>query len=379
MVDDKYIKQAVNNGLADDFRGYTILLRQIKQRVLLAQQRAIYSANEEMLRMYWDIGGMLRRSQQVDGWGQKTLQRLSMDLKNDYPKIKGFTVRNMQYMVQFFNEYNQDLTMVKDNRPLSKSAITKSVISQLEEYNFTLPVKHLDWTHNLVLIKQVKDIRARYWYMVQSITNHWTTRYLQEAIKLDYYGKHGALANNFSDTLPAPEASEVQTMLKDPYIFDMLTFTEQYNERDVEIGLVKHVEKFLIEMGAGFAFMGRQYHIEVSGDDYYIDILMYNTFLHRYLVIELKDTEFKPEYIGKLNFYCSAVDDILCRDGDNRTIGLLLCRTKDRIKAEYALRDIQKPIGISDYELGQALPTDFRGSLPTVEEIEKELEKNNEK
>ncbi len=378
MVDDKYIKQAVNNGLADDFRGYTILLRQIKQRVLLAQQRAIYSANEEMLRMYWDIGGMLRRSQQVDGWGQKTLQRLSMDLKNDYPQIKGFTVRNMQYMVQFFNEYNQDLTMVKDNRPLSKSAITKSVISQLEEYNFTLPVKHLDWTHNLVLIKQVKDIRARYWYMVQSITNHWTTRYLQEAIKLDYYGKHGALANNFSDTLPAPEASEVQTMLKDPYIFDMLTFTEQYNERDVEIGLVKHVEKFLIEMGAGFAFMGRQYHIEVSDDDYYIDILMYNTFLHRYLVIELKDTEFKPEYIGKLNFYCSAVDDILCRDGDNRTIGLLLCRTKDRIKAEYALRDIQKPIGISDYELGQALPTDFRGSLPTVEEIEKELEKNNE-
>ena len=163
-------------------------------------------------------------------------------------------------------------------------------------------------------------------------------------------------------------------MLKDPYIFDMLTFTDQYNERDVEIGLVNHVEKFLVEMGAGFAFMGRQYHIEVSGDDYYIDILMYNAFLHRYLVIELKDTEFMPEYIGKLNFYCSAVDDILCREGDNRTIGLLLCKTKDRIKAEYALRDIQKPIGISDYELGQALPKDFRGSLPTIEEIEKELE-----
>ena len=254
------------------------------------------------------------------------------------------------------------------------------------KYNFTLPIKHLDWTHNLIIMQQVKDIRARYWYMVQSITSHWSKRYLQsitshwskrylqEAIKLDDYSKHGALANNFTETLSVPEANDVKSMLKDPYIFDMLTFTEQYNERDVEIGLVKHVEKFLVEMGAGFAFMGRQYHIEVSGDDYYIDILMYNAFLHRYLVIELKDTEFMPEYIGKLNFYCSAVDDILCREGDNRTIGLLLCKSKDRIKAEYALRDIQKPIGISDYELGQALPKDFRRSLPTIEEIEKEFE-----
>ena len=383
MAKDNNIQ--VTGNLTDNFRGYAVLLRKIKHRVLIAQQRAIYAANEEMLRMYWDVGEMLQQSQDADGWGKKTLQRLAVDLKNDYTDIKGFSVRNMQYMMQFFNEYNQELTMVKvATAPITKSlisqlennpeSITKSLVSQIGEYNFTLPVKHLDWTHNLVLIKQVKNIRARYWYMVQSITNHWTTRYLQEAIKLDDYGKHGALANNFTETLPAPEAGDVKSMLKDPYIFDMLTFTEQYNERDVEIGLVNHVEKFLVEMGAGFAFMGRQYHIEVSGDDYYIDILMYNAFLHRYLVSELKDTEFMPEYIGKLNFYCSAVDDILCREGDNRTIGLLLCKSKDRIKAEYALRDIQKPIGISDYELGQALPKDFRGSLPTIEEIEKELE-----
>lgn len=370
MSKDSNIHSTANDRPADSFSNYAALLRQIKQRVLLAQQRAIYAANEEMLRMYWDIGKMLQQSQQTDGWGKKTLQRLSVDLKNDYPEIKGFSVRNMQCMMQFFGEYNQELTMIKSATP----TITQSVIAPLEGYNFTLPIKHLGWTHNLILMQQVKDIRARYWYMVQSIASHWKTRYLQEAIRLDYYSKHGALANNFTETLPAPEADEVKSLLKDPYIFDMLTFTNQYNERDVEIGLVKHVEKFLVEMGAGFAFMGRQYHIEVSGDDYYIDMLMYNTFLHRYLVIELKDTEFKPEYIGKLNFYCSAVDDVLCREGDNRTIGLLLCKTKDRIKAEYALRDIQKPIGISDYELGQVLPKNFRGSLPTIEEIEKELE-----
>ena len=197
-------KQIIDK-LADDFCGYAALLRKIKQRVLIAQQRAIYPANEEMLRMYWDIGGLLQQSQEADGWGKKTLQRLAADLKNDYSEIKGFTVRNMQYMVQFFNEYNQELTMIK--RAASPNA--KSLISHLDEYNFTLPIKHLDWTHNLVLIKQVKDIRARYWYIVQSITNHWTTRYLQEAIKLDDYGKHGALANNFTETLPVPEANDV--------------------------------------------------------------------------------------------------------------------------------------------------------------------------
>lgn len=367
---------------------YTQLFLQVKKRVALAQQRAIYAANEEMLHMYWDIGEMLEMSQKADGWGQKTLERLSTDLKNDFPKVKGFSVRNMQYMMQFYEEYNKELTLPKseqqsitqlalaqlDNYTKTEEyAIAKSSISQLPTYNFILPIKSLSWTHNLILIQKVKDIRARYWYMVQSIKSHWKAEYLKEVIDRNDYEKHGALANNFDATLPAPEAKEVKSMLKDPYIFDMLTFTEEYDERDIEIGLVEHVQKFLVEMGAGFGFMGRQYHIEVSGDDYYLDLLMYNAFMHRYLVIELKNTEFKPEYIGKLNFYCSAVDDTLCRKGDNKTIGLLLCKTKDKIKAEYALRDIIKPIGVSDYELGQVLPADLRSSLPSIEEIEKDL------
>lgn len=311
---------------------YSTLLRQVKKRVALAQQRAIYAANEELLRMYWDLGQMLYTAQKAEGWGKGTLVRLSQDMKNEYPREKGFSVRNFQFMMQFFEEYNQDLTMVKviakptvaqlqENSFLTdqphNNTITKPAVSQLPKYNFTLPIRHIHWTHNVILMQRVKDVKARYWYMVQCLTSHWSKDYLAEAIKLDLYGKHGALANNFDMTLPAPEAKGVKSLLKDPYIFDMLTFTDEYNERDVEIGLVKHVEQFLVEMGAGFGFMGRQYHISVSGDDY---------------------------------------------------------KTKDKIKAEYALRDIQKPIGISDYELGQALPHDLRSSLPSIEEIEAEFD-----
>lgn len=340
---------------------YIALLKQVKARVALAQKKAIYAANEEMLSMYWDIGKLLSESQQQIGWGNNALEQLSNDLKNDYPKVKGFSPRNCRCMIQFYKEYNQELT------------IWQPSVAKLEKSNMLLPVKQLSWSHNIALIQRVKDIKARYWYMIQCLKSGWTRDFLIEAVNQDYYHSYGAMANNFDTTLPEIQAKQVKEILKDPYIFDMLTFTEDYDERDVELGLVKHIERFLVEMGAGFAFMGRQYHIEVADKDFYIDILMYNAFMHRYLAIELKRGEFQPEYIGKLNFYCSAVDDILCREGDNQTIGLLLCQNKNRIMAEYALRDVHKPIGISDYELGKALPKDIKSGLPSIEELESKL------
>lgn len=235
---------------------YLRLLAQVRRRVQLAQQRAVYSANDELLRMYWDIGHLLSDAQKQIGWGNGALKRLSVDMRNDYPEIKGFSVRNCQCMIQFYNEYNQELTLPKDGKPITQLPVaqldkpnTQLSVAQLPKYNFTLPVTHLPWTHNIILIQRVKDIKARYWYMVQSITNHWSKDYLADAIKQDDYKRHGALANNFDMALPQPEAEEVKSILKDPYLFDMLTFKDKFDERDIELGLVKEVEKFLLEMG----------------------------------------------------------------------------------------------------------------------------------
>lgn len=215
---------------------YAALLKQVKARVALAQKKAIYSANEEMLSMYWDIGKLLCESQKQIGWGNNALEQLANDLKNDYPKVKGFSPRNCRCMIQFHKEYNQELT------------IWQPVVAKLEMSNCVLPIKQLSWSHNITLIQRVKDLKARYWYMIQCLKSGWSRNFLIEAINQDYYHTYGALANNFDSTLPEIQAKQVKETLKDPYIFDMLTFTDEYNERDVELGLVKHIEKFLLEM-----------------------------------------------------------------------------------------------------------------------------------
>ena len=234
---------------------YTHLLKEVKARVALAQKKAIYAANEEMLSMYWDIGKPLYESQKLIGWGNNALEQLSKDLKNDYPKVKGFSPRNCRCMIQFYKEYNQELTIWQ--RPVAKLGMG----------NITLPIKQLSWSHNIALVQRVKDLKARYWYMIQCLKSGWTRDFLIEAINQDYYNSYGALANNFDTTLPEIQAKQVKETLKDPYIFDMLTFTEEYDERDVEIGLIKHIEKFLIQ--------GHSVNVFKSNMAYEDDLLIY--------------------------------------------------------------------------------------------------------
>ena len=338
---------------------YNKLLIDIKQRIRQAQTKAIVSANSEMISMYWDIGKMLVEKQKVAGWGAAVIPRLSKDIHNELPEIKGFSERNIGYMIRFAREYG--------------TSILQQAVAKLPEQAL---LACIPWGHHILLIEKIKDLPVRFWYMEQTATNGWNRDTLAAMIKNDQYSRQGTLANNFDKTLAKPQSEMVRQALKDPYIFDFLTLSEPFAERELETELIKHLEKFLIELGAGFAFVGRQHHLEISDKDFYIDLLFYHLRLRCFIVIELKKGEFKPEYAGKMNFYCSAVDDTLKHATDQQTIGLILCESKDRVFAEYALRDIHKPIGVSEYELTRSLPENLKGSLPSIEEIEKEMSRD---
>ena len=339
---------------------YGKLLGDIKNRVRAAQIKATLSANAEMLSMYFDIGEMIYLQQQQHGWGAKISKRLAIDMKNELPEEKGFSERNLKFMVQFYGEYQKVFAIGK--QPVSQiSPITKQLVSQIP------------WGHNIMLMQKIKDHGIRLKYIQQTIAEGWTRDVLSAMIKSNWHERQGAVVSNFENTLPQAQSEYAKGLLKDPYLFDFFTLAEPFSERELETELIKHLEQFLLELGAGFAFVGRQYHLEISNRDFYIDLLFYNFKLRSFIVIELKKGEFKPEYAGKLNFYCSAVDDLLKHPTDQPTIGLILCQSKDKLFAEYALKDINKPIGISEYELTQALPDKLKSSLPTIEQIEKEL------
>lgn len=370
---------------------YKGLLTNIKNRVRQGQLKVNLAANAEMLATYWDIGRMIHFQQQQKGWGKGVIPKLAIDLKNELAEVKGFSERNLKVMVQFFNEY-QDLISIgqlpvaqleaDSIRQLSvaelkNDAITQLPVAQLETNNQQLITK-IGWTHHIILIQKIKDLPLRYWYMQQILEQGWSRDTLVAQIKSKIHERQGALIHNFDNTLTNAHSQWAKQTFKDPYIFDFITLATEFSERELELELVKHVEKFLLELGAGFAFVGRQYKLEVSDKDFELDLLFYHLKMRCFVVIDLKKGDFLPEYAGKMNFYCSAVDDILKHETDKPTIGLILCKGKNKIFAEYALRDLNKPIGVSEYELTQLLPDNLKSSLPSIEDIEKEFfEPNN--
>jgi len=364
--------------LENELIQYGELLDSVKQRIRLAQVKAALSANSEMILMYWDIGRMIHARQQIEGWGSGVIPRLSKDIRNELPEVKGFSERNIGYMIRFAREYGQ-LSVLQQPAAKLSNEVFSSELSPRSEGQL-LPsiyfgdsqqlVLKIPWGHNILLMEKVSDFVVREWYMRQTVENGWTRDTLSSMVRSDVYKRQGKAVTNFEKRLPPPQSELARQLLKDPFIFDFMTLEEPFHERELEVGLVRHLEKFLLELGQGFAFVGRQYPLIVSNKEFYLDLLFYHFRLHCFVVVELKRGEFKPEYAGKMNFYCSVVDDQLKQAADQPTIGLILCQTKDRILAEYALRDIHKPIGVSDYELTRALPDNLKSSLPSIEEIE---------
>jgi len=339
--------------------GFTDLLGEVKLRIQTAQTRAMFSVNAELIRLYWDIGRLIEDRQQREGWGASVIPRLSAELRNELSELKGFSTRNMDRMVAFYRDYpNPD-------------QVSPQAVAKLQPEDYLL--WSVPWGHHVHLMTKVKDADIRRWYMEQTLANGWSRNVLTLMIESEAHRRTGKAVSNFELQLPAPQSDLVQQTLKDPYIFDFLTLDEPFHERELETELVRHLEKFLLELGQGFAFVGRQYRVTVAEDDFYIDLLFYHLQLRAFVVIELKTGSFKPEYAGKLNFYCNVVNDQLRHEQDHPTIGLILCQTKDNVLAEYALTGIDKPIGVSSYQLTRALPKSLQSALPTVEQIEAEL------
>lgn len=328
---------------------YADWLLDIKARVAAARQRAALAANAELVQLYWQIGHELVQRQQSAQWGDKVLDRLASDLRDAFPEMKGFSPRNLKYM-RYFAEHCPGLTFGQQ------------------------PAAQLPWFHIVTLLTKLSTQAARAWYAQQAIAGGWSRATLEVQIRNRLMERQGQAITNFEARLPAPHSELAHETLKDPYLFDFLGLGDDAHEREIESALVRHITKFLLELGSGFAFVGRQYRLEVDGSEFFIDLLFYHTRLKCYVVVELKATAFKPEHAGQLNFYLTAVDRQVKAPDDKPSIGLLLCKTQSRLIAEYALSGMDKPIGVAEYQLVRSLPETLATSLPTVEELESELE-----
>jgi predicted nuclease of restriction endonuclease-like (RecB) superfamily len=333
-------------------QGYDALLRQIKDRIRSAQLRAAVAVNRELVLLYWQIGREILARQAQEGWGAKVIDHLATDLRRSFPEMIGLSPRNLKYMRAFGEAWPDE-------------AIVQAALAQIT------------WYHNLALLEKLKNEQQRLWYAHKSIENGWSRNVLVHWIESDLFERQGKATTNFTRSLPPPRSDLANELLKDPYNFEFLTLAEDAEERALQEGLLQHIRHFLIELGAGFAFVGQQYRLEVGGEDFFIDLLFYHLNLRSYIVIELKTTAFKPEHAGKMNFYLSAVDDLLRHPDDQPSIGIILCKGKNRMVAEYALRDLAKPVGVSSYitKLVESLPPSLRGDLPSTEALEAEMKK----
>lgn len=328
---------------------YEQFLLNLKERIRSAQIKAALAVNQELVMLYWRIGRDILERQRQQGWGAKVIDRLAQDLRKEFPEMQGFSPRNLKYMRAFAEAYPDE-------------QIVQQVAAQIP------------WFHNCVLLDKVKDLQARSWYIQKTIEQGWSRNVLVLQIESGLYQRQGEAISNFQQVLPHPQSDLAQQLIKDPYNFDFLTLNEARSERSLERSLIDHIRDFLMELGVGFAFLGSQYPIEVSGKEYRLDLLFYHVKLHCYVVIDLKMGEFEPEFSGKMNFYVAAVDTLLRSPQDESTIGIILCKSKDKTTVEYALQGVQKPISVATFQLRRDLPEALKDSLPTVEQLEVELD-----
>jgi predicted nuclease of restriction endonuclease-like (RecB) superfamily len=332
--------------------GYEPFLKDLKERIRTAQVRAALAVNRELVLLYWSIGRDILARQKQHGWGAKIIDRLAADLHTAFPEMTGLSPRNLKYMRAFAEAWPDE--------PIVQAALAQ-----------------ITWYHNIALVEKLNTPEERVWYARQTIQNGWSRNVLVHQIESGLYRRQGKALTNFTRTLPAPQSELAQQIVKDPYNFDFLTITEEARERELERALIDHIRDFLLELGIGFAFVGSQYPIQVGGEEFRLDLLFYHLRLRAFIVLELKVGEFQPEFSGKMNFYLSAIDDLLRHPDDQPSIGIILCKSKNKVVAEYALRDIRKPVGVSEYRLTEALPKRLRGSLPAIEQLEAELKDKN--
>lgn len=361
--------------------GYNQWHKDIENLIDTAKLKTAISVNLGTLSLYWNIGKSILQKQEQEGWGKQVIEQLSKDLISRYPDDRGYSIRNLRYMKRFASEYPDFPILQVPLAELKKLPILQATLAELEnegkEY-VQIPLAQISWYHHISLLSKVKDEAQRAYYITETAQNGWSRDVMLLQIGNGYIHAKGHTINNFEQTLPPLQSDLARYIFKDPYNFSFIGTMALQNELDIEKSLTSKITDFLLEMGRGFAYIGRQYHISVDGDDYYIDLLMYHLKLHCYVVVELKAVEFKPEFVSKLNFYISAVDDIVKSPEDKPTIGLLLCRTKSNKKAEFSLRGITQPMGIAQYET-EKLFADVASALPQIEEIEEKLKKLEEK